>query len=84
MLAEDVELYVLNSETFSAIVIKCVVPETISMSFDNAQELIDSWHTNMPDNAGLIIAETCMTAKRRPMVYFIVKHGLERWCAYGK
>ena len=72
----DVEAYGYNNGVYSGFILKCIVPSQVAMSFDDPQQIIDSWHESMPDDAGLIEVNNGGTKSGNRIVYFIVKHSL--------
>ena len=68
------EIYGLRADMFSAFILKCIVPENVSMNFDYPQIVIDDWHNNMPDNYGLIEVKNGITNSGNKFIYFIIKH----------
>lgn len=74
--SKDTEMYGFNNGNYSALIIKAIVPEKVSMPFNDTQVIIDDWHENMPENVGLIEVNNGLTQKGNPYVYFIMKHSV--------
>lgn len=75
--AKDITVYRSDGEQCSSLVIKAIVPEEVSMDFDNPESTIDQLHRNMPDNGGLIEVKNGVTKNGFPYIYFILKHHMD-------
>ena len=71
------EMFGIRTEDFDAIILKCIVPEQVAMDFEDSQSIIDDFHNDMPENAGLIETGHGKTENMNKYVYYIMKHGIK-------
>ena len=70
------KVFGIRAEEFSAIILECIVPEQVAMNFDDSQSIIDDFHNDMPENAGLVESGHGKTNNMNKYVYYIMKHGI--------
>lgn len=73
-LPKDAESFITTSENGIGTLIMHEVTEEQTMPFDNPQWVIDTLHSSMGENEGIIEVNNGTTAGGKPYIYEIIKH----------